>query len=274
VLHCGTSFRGTQDGGKPVNRRKTVFVSHAQADREFARSLVVALSERLPPNIQFVLDADVVSPGENVFVRIADTLSKADALIVIISQASASSAWVRSEVAWALAQKDGKLPIFPVLNGPPDAIPHLLRSRVYIDFSDSKKFSENVARLAEAILRNLETPRSVDTASYIESIEGDFIEMQREILETQRRREFQERRLLSARLGIAIVLLITLSVVLAVVTVIFMRGGGNLYNIVSIVIAPLTGLIGTILGFYFGNSSARGVEGREGAGLKREREAS
>jgi hypothetical protein len=261
-----------QGSGKPVNRQITVFVSHAHADRGFARTLVDALTERLPPNIQFVLDADVASPGENVFVGIADTLSKADALIVIISQVSASSAWVRSEVAWALAQKDGKLPIFPVLNGPPDAIPHLLRTRVYIDFSDSSSFRENIDRLAQAILRSLETRRSVDTAypSYAESMEGDFIDMQREILETRRRLESREQRLLNAKLGIAIVILMTIS--FAIFTVAFMRGD-VIYNALSLVMAPLTGLIGTIVGYYFGSYSTRGIEAEERATLKREREA-
>lgn len=273
MLHCGTSFRATQDGGKPVNRQITVFVSHAHADRGFARTLVDALTERLPPNIQFVLDADVASPGENVFIGIADTLSKADALIVVISQASASSAWVRSEVAWALAQKDGKLPIFPALNGPPGAIPHLLRTRVYIDFSDSSKFRENVDRLAQAILRSLETPRPVNTAypSYVESIEGDFIAMQREILETRRLLELREQQNLNAKLGIVIVLLIT--IFSAIFTVAFLRGD-VVYNVLSVVMAPLTGLIGTIVGYYFGNYSTRGIEAEERATLKREHEAS
>jgi len=264
-----------------MKRQRTVFVSYAQADREFAHRLVNAVAEKLPPNINFVLDVDVASPGDNVFVGVAETLSKADALIVIISQASTSSAWVRSEVAWALAQKDGKLPIFPVLNGPPDALPHLLRSRVYIDFSESRNFEENIARLATAILRTFESPRSIDSeyASYLARLEDNFIGTEHDILERGRRSELFRKRLLNAKLIIGILWLIALLVFVALFIITLESVGifktkGDLLSVISIVIAPICGLVGIVAGFYYGRYSATRIEAEERATLKQEPEAS
>lgn len=238
----------------------TVFVSYAYADRELARVLIVGLTQIIPPNIHFILDENVASPGENLFVKIAGTISNSDAVMVIISQASADSAWVRSEMAWALAQKDGKLPIFPVLIGPPDAIPHLLRSLVYSDFSDKNAWKENIAKLAKAIIQKLETPSSTNNQYFfdLKNIEDDFIKNQWDIFEAQKQQELHRQVFLNTRLGVALVLLIALFAILATILItIFGELDNDIYNFSVIIIAPLTGLIGSVVGFYFGTYFAK-----------------
>jgi hypothetical protein len=245
-----------------VNQRRTIFVSYARSDREFARSLVTALTERLPQNIHFVLDVDAVSPGENLIAGTAKILSNVDAMIVIVTEASASSSWVRSEVAWALAEKGGNLPIFPVLKGPQDAIPYLLRSRVYVDFSDNEKFIENINRLGTAILRALDSSRSVNIERpHLESVEGDFIDMQKSVLQELTSAELRRQRSLSQRLMVFIATLIVFMTTL-VMAVLIINKQSVIGAVLSVILTPLTGLTGTVVGYYFGLPE-KSMQGRE-----------
>jgi hypothetical protein len=180
--------------GTQVTDHSEVFVSYVKADRSFARALVRALSALLPGNIRFVMDVNVVSPGDNIYEGVVSALKKAKAAIVIISPASASSAWTRAEVAWLLAEKNGNLPIFPVLAGQPVEVPHLLRSLSYVDFSHTETFQENAALLAEAILRRIDAPQSAEAHSrYRQDIQERLIDTQSDILEASRQHLFRQR---------------------------------------------------------------------------------
>jgi len=237
-----------------------MFVSCAHADREFARRLIRSLADALPPDIHFVTDIDVVSPGDNLLANITDTLSKADGLIAITSEASASSEWIRSEVAWALAQRDGKLPIYPVLIGSPDSIPYLLRAYVYIDFRDSAKFKENVTILAKAIAQNIKVPRLYSARRDVVDAEELFIDIQHDNLNALRQSEIIERRREHTRLVLAIAILFSLLSVIAIPLGLFVQSGDQLREVASIVLSPIIGLLGTIFGFYFGRNSVGGTD--------------
>ena len=82
-------------------RTLRVFLSHAVADREYARKLRSLLSRY--PNLH-IFTPDMLSAGEDWLSRLKDEVSQCDMFLVLLSPDSVNSEWILSEVgaAWAL----------------------------------------------------------------------------------------------------------------------------------------------------------------------------
>jgi hypothetical protein len=109
-----------------------VFISHATHDRDFVESEIVSLLER--QGIETWFSVDSIRGSEDWQKRIHAGLEACDWFLVALSAHSVQSAWVQTEVHWALENRSGR--VIPVLIGdckPADC--HLMLHRLqFIDF--------------------------------------------------------------------------------------------------------------------------------------------
>jgi len=79
-----------------------VFISHGDADREFGAEVADSLRQS---SINFWLDARDVEPGANWLRSAARALDRADAMILILSAATAESPELRKAFEFAITTK-------------------------------------------------------------------------------------------------------------------------------------------------------------------------
>lgn len=101
----------------------TVFISYAPKDQKWARELAAELSER---GISVWDAAYEVFPGDNWSLEIGKALERAQAVIVLVSPASARSPNVRHEIEYALAAEKFRDRLIPVIVKPTAKIPWIL----------------------------------------------------------------------------------------------------------------------------------------------------
>jgi hypothetical protein len=240
-----------------------VYISYPRDEREFARRLVDSLSKRLPSHVRISLDGAIA--GENIFVSIANRIEGADVLLLIVSASTPLSAWVRAEVHWALAKKDGALPIIPILRGPKEAIPVLLSNLTYIDFSDESSFDRNVVIISESIAKYIYDEKYIKQRK-IDNImvERDFIDAQMKLLALQREAEIASLEIRSNRIviggtiGAMLALFSTLiASAVGVATFLYRDNAGAISATNQYVIIVFLTVISTYIGFYFGRSSLK-----------------
>lgn len=89
-----------------------VFISYAAADRE----LVEDLSETLKRHGLQVWRQDMdIMPGENWAVKYGEALRNADAMVVVVSEASARSSQLINDISFAISEiqfKDRLIPLY------------------------------------------------------------------------------------------------------------------------------------------------------------------
>lgn len=243
-----------------------IFLSYAREDRAAAEKIIHRLRLKLPNTISFLDFDDTPAPGENWVASMTERLASADAVIVIMSRAAERSQWVQAEVAWALGQRDGRLPIFPALIGPHESVPDLLRSLMYVDLTDGN-FDHGLDHLAQAIVYRLisnrpanvapEVGRSNDEGRFLDySVGNDLIESQLRILKFQERVEHEHVVARSRVLYGLVALVVLLSTAAASLIILFsVKSGYQVVGAVTAVSAPLVGIFGTVIGFYFGKAS-------------------
>ena len=250
-------------------RQRTIFVSHAAADRTIATKLVAALIERLPPDVHVLLDA--VAPGESIYAGIAETLSSTDALILLVTESSESSSWIGFEVGYAISRK---VPIFVVLAGPREAIPHLVRSYAYVDFTNDKYFTQSASKLADAITHAFEFPSSHVGETDAAQLENELIELQSRALERTVEASIHRRDALNQRLRLAMASGILLTVpAMLTVTLFVSFPNEEIKQLLQTITAPLMGLVGSVIGYYFGAAAGERNTPKEKV-VTRERQAS
>lgn len=125
------------------------FICYSSGDKAVAERIAVALNEQ---GVSPWLDKWEIYPGESLTDRIADALSNASALVVLLNPQSSTSRWVREELRIALQKRlscdDFK--IYPVLLETCE-LPQFLRDYRYIDAR--KDLSTAIAELIVALKR-------------------------------------------------------------------------------------------------------------------------
>ena len=112
--------------GSPFLYRKTVFLSHASADKALVRDLAV----RIEPAMNVWLDEKSIFVGDSISEAIDTGLQSCDALILCLSENSKNSSWVRREYAYALLEGIKVLPVRLDHCSPPPTLADIK----YIDF--------------------------------------------------------------------------------------------------------------------------------------------
>jgi TIR domain len=126
-----------------------IFISHAQSDGTFAKSL----SSQLRKRGFSVWSADEeVLPGDNIWLRMGEALKRSKAMVVLVSPDSMRSKTVRSEIEFALGDTNYEGRVFPVLVRPTDEIPWILRKfKTFQAKGSAAKISETIANALERV---------------------------------------------------------------------------------------------------------------------------
>ena len=112
-----------------TEQKPTAFISHASADKErFVRPFAAVLRET--HGVDAWVDEWEIRPGDRFAEKIHAAIAKADAVVVVLSENSANSEWVKNEIDAAVVREVNKevklLPV--VLDGLPDQrVPPALR---------------------------------------------------------------------------------------------------------------------------------------------------
>ena len=134
----------------PKEQKSTAFISHVVEDKErFVRPFAAVLRET--HGVDAWVDEWEIQPGEKIAEKIYDALAKVDVAVVVLSENSVDSKWVKYEINAALihrVNKDTKL-IPVVLDGlPSQRIPSALHDilQVRVDAGDHKGAAEKINR--------------------------------------------------------------------------------------------------------------------------------
>jgi hypothetical protein len=234
-----------------VPGEKSLFVSFAKDDARFAERLVEALRKKLRTEIVFSLNT--FRSGEDMYAGVARNISSSDVVIVIISEHSENSTWLRSEVAFSLTAKRGTIPIIPVLRGPVELIPFMLRSKIFVDFTEDKLFVESVARLSELIDRSISL-NTIEEKLIGSAIDVEFLNTQEKMLKLEIGSSLLRE---NTREILAFVLLTVFIGLVLVPLAVYLFAPETLDSVSKIVVwllTPVATLLGAVIGFYFGNA--------------------
>jgi hypothetical protein len=129
LRHLPRPACGASQGDSSMKRR--VFVSYARGDEDVARELVTTIMSA--SDLAGWMDHSDIAAGEAIVAKIKESLEQASVVVVLVSEKSLTSPWVKFEIGAAVGI--GK-PIIPILVGRPGATPVLpdwLQGLVYID---------------------------------------------------------------------------------------------------------------------------------------------
>jgi hypothetical protein len=116
-----------------------VFISHSSEDADWARKLTA----RLKRAGLKVWDASQVSAGDNWALEIGKALEKSDAMIVLISPASAKSLTVQKEIEYALTTERFQDRLIPVVVKPTSKFPWILH-RMHMERGEPAEVSKRI----------------------------------------------------------------------------------------------------------------------------------
>jgi hypothetical protein len=141
-----------------------VWISHSSDGAEFATALRAALLEH---GIEVQVGLESIRAGEGIATRITGEIQASDAILAIITPATAKSLWVSSELAMALSS--GKR-LIPILADAAAEVPYLLRQLHYVDMSAPDSFERGVESVLEGLRRAPDFRRN-ETASELHALD-------------------------------------------------------------------------------------------------------
>ena len=111
---------------------KKVFLSHSSADKQFVRKLAEDLKER---GLEVWFDEWEIKVGDSIVEKIQEGISSGGFLIIVLSESSVCSPWVKEEINAGFFKQvsDSDIQLLPALVMD-CGIPTLLRHRKYADF--------------------------------------------------------------------------------------------------------------------------------------------
>lgn len=112
-------------------RRRQVFVSYAQADKDVARQVAETLRHA---GLDVWIDAWELKAGDSIAQRIDESISSSDVLLVLLSPSAVASQWVQKELNTALSGelRDRAITVIPALLEDCE-LPPFLSDRQYLD---------------------------------------------------------------------------------------------------------------------------------------------
>jgi len=153
---AGASFSNTFKVGRlgmDTRHRSYIFISYCRADSQFAQRLLRSLEKA---GLDIWIDARELKAGDSLLDRIHFAINSANFFLVLLSSHSVNSKWVQQELKFAFTRqlKNNERFVIPLLIDN-CAIPTFLEDRVYVDFSNKRKFNAGIARLLKAIDENI-----------------------------------------------------------------------------------------------------------------------
>lgn len=169
-----------------------VFLSYSTIDKKFVKRLHDALTSR---EIDVWTD-ESIAPGQSWTEAIKSAVESSDAIVAVLSPASAKSAAVSSELALALSDRwSGKgKPIIPVLAAPTKDVPIFLRHLQWADLSDDERFENNLDSVVESIegkFRKEDDPRDERARIELLMAQKKLLDRETEVMYEIRKRSTQ-----------------------------------------------------------------------------------
>jgi hypothetical protein len=219
--------------------RPRVFLSYSSADEGLAEQVRNGLEKR---GLNVWSDV-MVKPGQIWGDVIATALKQADAFVFLAGSEQPQRTWAMFELGQAVAS--GK-PIIPALATHDADLPAVLRSFQYVDLSDPSSVEREVGRIAAAIEHPTRHPEG-----------GGGIRLAEEANAALERKRVLQERHVSARLASTVRWQVSAAVVALSVTaaVIALTGGGSAGDVLTGVIAGVSAVLASAIGFYFGKEA-------------------
>lgn len=132
----------------------TVFISHAQEDEYLAVNMAFALQKE---GLQVWLANREILPGDNWGERVAEGLRNADAMVVLLTERAIASSQVRSEIEFALGNKDYSWRVVPVIVGHPaesklHSLPWIIKRLKTVQMDSPDELDVAARRVSESLL--------------------------------------------------------------------------------------------------------------------------
>ena len=138
-----------------------IFISYSHHDAGFVNQLALQL---VAHKVNVWIDRWELNVGDSLLSKVQEAIGGASALLVVLSQASVASEWVKKEVNAGLLREldERRVVVLPVLVED-CKIPLFLRDKLYADFSSNfdsgfKKILESAAGVANAGTGRIDTP--------------------------------------------------------------------------------------------------------------------
>ena len=131
-----------------VNENERVaFISHSTKDKSFVRRLAADL---VASGVKVWLDEQNMLVGDSVPEKIAQGLAESDFFLIVVSENSVNSQWVRRELNSAIVHEieRRKVTVLPIkLDG--STMPETIKDKLYADFSHS--YEDGLQKLLRSI---------------------------------------------------------------------------------------------------------------------------
>ena len=128
-----------------------VFISYNSIDEDWVQRLKNALVAK---GVTVWLDKERIRPGDLVASALEIGLEQSESVALVVSKKTMESGWVQMEYYRALglfADRKTQLRLIPVIRSTGAKLPGFLQIFSAVDFSDKRKFSENVELLRRGI---------------------------------------------------------------------------------------------------------------------------
>lgn len=125
-----------------AHKKPTVFISYSHADSQFVDNLAKRLKAT---GVDVWIDKWMIKVGDSITGKINEGIGASDYLVIVLSQSSVNSKWVREELNTALVRNvevEKRAFILPVLKEDCE-IPPLLKHRKYANFKDDFEWGFN-----------------------------------------------------------------------------------------------------------------------------------
>jgi hypothetical protein len=243
AIQCGIIQFMTDVGADATSQTKEVFISYGSADRGVAGSIADRLASQ---GFKVWYDRDEIRPGDRWGSAIFHGLRSADAVLLLLSDKPQDSFAMQFELGAAIAEAEGSPSkrIIPVLlpgSTPPTG---LLAPYQYVDARDG-----DLTRVVDQVVAALQSSPPRDK-KHDRAIELEVLRGQHDLVLTMESR-------LSATHSYELSLLTIVLAGIAVITSLGILLGLNTNLDFSsafwaAVVTPLLGLLGVLVGFFFG----------------------
>ena len=131
-----------------------VFISHAQEDDLLAIEMAFALRKQ---GLEVWLANQEIFPGDNWGERVAEGLRAADAMVVLLTEQALASQRVRSEIEFALGDKDYSWRLIPVIVGHPAesklrSLPWIIKRLKTLHLDSPDQVDSTARKVSESLL--------------------------------------------------------------------------------------------------------------------------
>ena len=153
-----------------MNEKKKAFISYSNQDREFARRLSDQLFNS---GIEVWIDQYEIKAGDSLVEKIfSEGLAKADFFIILLSNSSVNSSWVKEELSIAVINRiNGLTKIIPVLKEKCE-IPVPLRALKWVDLSVN--FEDGIRDIVKSVFDVSDKPATGSPPNYISDLTTGF----------------------------------------------------------------------------------------------------